>query len=152
MTLYLYRKDHAPTFTIGRIYDGVEFLCSSLEDPVRELVDYNGDGDFDDPCEGKIYGQTAIPAGEYELKMKMSPTFKRPMPYLQSVKGFTSVMIHPLTDATQTRGCIGVGECRIKGRLINSRAWSDILNKRLTEAEERGERNFIKISDDWKGE
>lgn len=148
MTLYLYRKDHAPTFTIGRIYDGVEFLCSSLEDPVRELVDYNGDGDFDDPGEGKIYGQTAIPAGEYELKMKMSPTFKRPMPYLQSVKGFTSVMIHPLTDATQTRGCIGVGECRIKGRLINSRAWSDILNKRLTDAEERGDRNFIRISED----
>ena len=152
MTLYLFRKDHAPTFTIGRIYDGVEFLCSSLEDPVRELVDYNGDGDFDDPGEGKIYGQTAIPAGEYELKMKMSPTFKRPMPYLQNVKGFTSVMIHPLTDASQTRGCIGVGECRVKGRLINSRVWSDILNKRLTEAEERGERNFIKISDDWKRE
>ena len=148
MTLYLYRKDHAPTFTIGRIYDGVEFLCSSLEDPVRELVDYNGDGDFNDTGEGKIYGQTAIPAGEYELKMKMSPTFKRPMPYLQSVKGFTSVMIHPLTDATQTRGCIGVGECRIKGRLINSRAWSDILNKRLTDAEERGDRNFIRISED----
>jgi hypothetical protein len=45
-----------------------------------------------------------------------------------------------------------VGECRIKGRLINSRAWSDILNKRLTEAEERGERNFIRISEDWKRE
>ena len=152
MTLYLFRKDHAPTFTMGRIYDGVEFLCSTLEDPVRELIDLNDDGDFDDPGEGKIYGQTAIPAGEYELKMKMSPTFKRPMPYLQNVKGFTSVMIHPLTDASQTRGCIGVGECRVKGRLINSRTWSDILNKRLTEAEERGERNFIKISDDWKRE
>ena len=148
MTLYLYRKDHAPLYTMGRIYDGVEFLCSTLEDPVRELIDLNDDGDFNDAGEGKIYGQTAIPADEYELKMKMSPTFKRPMPYLQNVKGFTSVMIHPLTDATKTRGCIGVGECRIKGRLINSRAWSDILNKRLTEAEERGERNFIRISED----
>jgi hypothetical protein len=148
MNLYLYRRVKEPTYTVGHIYDGIQRLCNTLEDPVRELVDYNGDGDFDDPGEGKIYGQTAIPAGEYELKMKMSPTFKRPMPYLQSVKGFTSVMIHPLTDATQTRGCIGVGECRIKGRLINSRAWSDILNKRLTEAEERGERNFIRISED----
>ena len=115
---------------------------------MRELIDLNDDGDFNDAGEGKIYGQTAIPAGEYELKMKMSPTFKRPMPYLQNVKGFTSVMIHPLTDASQTRGCIGVGECHVKGRLINSRAWSDILNKRLTEAEERGERNFIRISED----
>lgn len=152
MNLYLYRRNFAATFTGGHLYDGVSRLCDTLEDPVRNLVDLNNDGDFDDLGEGKVYGATAIPAGEYELKMKMSPTFKRPMPYLQNVKGFTSVMIHPLTDASQTRGCIGVGECRVKGRLINSRVWSDILNKRLTEAEERGERNFIKISDDWKRE
>ena len=62
MNLYLYRKDHTPLFTMGRIYDGVEFLCSTLEDPVRELIDLNDDGDFNDPGEGKIYGQTAIPA------------------------------------------------------------------------------------------
>lgn len=148
MHLYLYRKDRNPLFTAGRIYDGVQFLCSSLEDTVRELVDLNDDGDFNDPGEGKIYGQTAIPEGEYELKMRYSPSFKRKMPYLQKVKGFTSVMIHPGNDTANTRGCILVGECRIKGRLINSRAWSDILNKRLTEAEERGERNFITISED----
>lgn len=148
MLFYLYRKDRAPLFTAGRIYKGVQFLCSSLEDPVRELIDLNDDGDFSDPGEGKIYGQTAIPAGEYELKMKYSPTFKRPMPYLQKVKGFTSVMIHPGNTTFDTRGCILIGECRVKGRLINSRAWSDILNKMLTEAEGRGERNFIRISED----
>jgi len=148
MLFYLYRKDRTPLFTTGRIYEGVQFLCSSLEDPVRELIDLNDDGDFSDPGEGKIYGQTAIPAGEYELKMKYSPTFKRPMPYLQKVKGFTSVMIHPGNTTFDTRGCILIGECRVKGRLINSRAWSDILNKMLTEAEGRGERNFIRISED----
>ena len=148
MLFYLYRKDRTPLFTTGRIYEGVQFLCSSLEDPVRELIDLNDDGDFNDAGEGKIYGQTAIPAGEYELKMKYSPTFKRPMPYLQKVKGFTSVMIHPGNTTFDTRGCILIGECRVKGRLINSRAWSDILNKMLTEAEGRGERNFIRISED----
>jgi len=119
-----------------------------LEDPVRELVDLNGDGDFNDPDEGKVYGQTAIPAGKYELKMMHSPTFKRIMPYLCDVPGFSSVMIHPGNSVADTKGCILVGENRIRGKLVNSRGWSDIINKRLTEAEERGERNFIRISED----
>ena len=148
MTLYLFRKDHAPTFTMGRIYDGVEFLCSTLEDPVRELIDLNDDGDFNDEGEGKVYGQTAIPAGKYQVKMEMSENFNRLMPYLQDVPGFKYVMIHPGNSAEDTKGCILVGENTRPGKLINSRAWSDLLNKKLTEAEERGEENWIEIYDE----
>ena len=148
MNLYIYRRAKELTYTIGYLYDGVRRLCATLEDPVRELVDLNNDGDFNDEGEGKIYGQTAIPAGKYELKMLHSPTFKRLMPYLQDVPGFSYVMIHPGNTAEHTRGCILVGENTIKGKLVNSRGWSDIINKMLTEAEARGEVNYLYICED----
>ena len=146
MTLYLYRRFRGPLYTIGRIYSKCSKVCDSLEPPVRDLKDLNNDGDFSDDGEGKIYGHTAIPEGTYELKMEMSPTFGRKMPYLQGIHGFASVMIHPLTDVSQTKACIGVGENRQPGRLVNPRGWSDIINKMLTEAEARGETNYITIA------
>ena len=146
MTIYLYRIAKKLTYTIGRMYFA-DCKCDTLEPPVRELLDINGDGDFSDPGEGKVYGNTAIPADKYEIIMQYSPTFKRMMPYLQKVKGFTSIMIHSLNDVSETKACIGVGENKKPGKLVNSRAWSDLLNKKLTEAEERGERNYIEISE-----
>lgn len=145
MRLYLYRKVKNTMYTIGRLYEGCQRLCDTMEPPVRELKDINNDGDFNDEGEGKIYGHTAIQAGTYELKMMHSPSFGRMMPYLQDVKGFSSIMIHPLNDVSQTKGCIGVGDNTIRGRLVNSRGWSDVINKKLTEAEARGEKNFITI-------
>lgn len=146
MNILLYRIAKKVTYTIGRIYFA-GCKCDSLENPVRELLDINGDGDFNDPGEGKIYGQTAIPAGKYEIKMEMSPHFKRMMPYLQDVPGFSYVMIHAGQDERDTAGCILIGENTKPGKLVNSRAWSDLLNKKLLEAEERGERNYIEIID-----
>jgi len=146
MNLYLYRIAKKVTYTIGRLYFA-DCKCDTLEDPVRELLDLNGDGDFSDEGEGKVYGQTAIPAGRYQVKMRHSPTFNRFMPYLEDVPGFKYVMIHPGNSAEDTKGCILVGENTRPGKLINSRTWSDLLNKKLTEAEERGEENWIEIID-----
>ena len=147
MNLYLYRKIKKATYTIGKLYIGVEFQCNTLEDPVRDLIDLNDDGDFNDPDEGKIYGDTAIPADTYRIKMAHSPTFNRRMPYLQDVPGFTYIMMHNLSDVSQTKGCIGVGENTIQGRLVNSRAWSDLLNSKITAAENNGEDVWIEIND-----
>ena len=147
MNLYLYRKIKKATYTIGKLYIGVEFQCNSLEDPVRDLIDLNDDGDFNDPDEGKIYGDTAIPAGTYRIKMAHSPTFNRPMPYLQDVYGFTSIMLHNGLGIEHTRGCILVGENTQQGRLVNSRAWSDVLNEKITAAENNGEDVWIEIND-----
>jgi hypothetical protein len=147
MNLYLYRKIKKATYTIGKLYIGVEFQCNTLEDPVRDLIDLNDDGDFNDPDEGKIYGDTAIPAGKYRIKMQFSPTFQRMMPYLQDVPGFTYIMMHNLSDVSQTKGCIGVGENTQQGRLVNPRAWSDLLNSKITAAENNGEDVWIEIND-----
>ena len=146
MNIYLYRIARKLTYTIGRMYFA-DCKIDSLEDPVRELLDINGDGDFNDEGEGKIYGQTAIPAGKYNIVMLQSEKFKRPMPYVLGVPGFKYVMIHPGNSSDDTKGCILVGENQKPGKLINSRQWSDLLNKKLIEAEVRGETNYIEIID-----
>lgn len=134
MNIYLYRKVKRITYTIGRLYFDCT-KCDTLEPPVRELLDLNGDGDFNDEGEGKVYGNTAIPSGCYQIRMQQSPTFKRMMPYLQDVPGFSSIMIHPGNTVEDTRGCILVGDNTRRGKLVNSRAWSNMVNDKITKAE-----------------
>ena len=127
----LYKK---ATYTIGKmLVDGYKF-CDTLEDRVRDLKK-----------ERKVYGETAIPEGRYRVIMTFSPKFKRQMPLLCAVPYFDAIRIHPLTTAKQTEGCIGVGENKIKGGLINSRMWSDKLNELIDAAIEGEEKVYITI-------
>ena len=146
MRLILYRKWQLPLYTIGRLLIDFSFFCNTLEDPVRELKDLNNDGDFNDPEEGKIYGDTAIPEGNYRITLENSPTFKRVLPYLHDVPGFSGVMIHSGNSQADTKGCILVGENKLKGRVINSRAWELALTKKIKEAIDKEEEITISIS------
>lgn len=148
MNLYLYRRVKTITYTVGKLYFWSEFQCNVLEPPVRRLIDLNDDGDFDDADEGKVYGNTAIPAGKYQIKMQFSPHFQRQMPYLQNVPGFTAIMIHPGNSVDDTKACLLVGEYSKPGKLINSRQWSDLINKKLVKTEMNGEENFITITEE----
>ncbi len=145
MKLYLYRKIRKATYTMGKLYNGVEFLCNVLEDPIRELVDLNDDGDFNDADEGKIYGQTAVPKGKYQIKIQHSPKFGKDMPYLQDVPGFTGIMIHGGANVDHTAGCLLVGENQSNGHLINSAAWSGVIRDKIAKAIKDGEEVWIEI-------
>lgn len=127
----LYKKD---TYTIGVLMVDGEKFSDTLEDKVRDLN-----------SEKKVYGETAIPAGKYKVVMAMSSKFKRVMPYLENVPQFTGIMIHPGNTPKDTLGCILVGENKKKGQLINSRKYSDELNKKINEAIERKEQVWIEI-------
>lgn len=127
----LYKKD---TYTIGVLVVDGEKFSDTLEDKVRDLK-----------SEKKIYGETAIPAGKYKVVMSMSSKFKRVMPYLENVPQFTGIMIHPGNTIKDTLGCILVGENKKKGQLVNSRKYSDELNKRINEAIERKEQVWIEV-------
>jgi len=106
MELILIRKFFKDTYTIGRLYNESAAICATLEDRVRNLSDYNKDGDFDDEGEGKVYGQTAIPCGRYEVIVNDSPKLKRRLPLLLDVPGFTGIRIHHGKNADWSSGCI----------------------------------------------
>lgn len=111
----LVRKAQRDKYTIGHlIIDGVKF-CDTLEDKVRDLIDKNSDGDFDDQGEGKVYGETAIPAGTYNVVVTKSAAFKRELPLLLNVPGFSGIRIHSGNTAEHSKGCILVGNNTEKG-------------------------------------
>lgn len=109
----LYFKD---TYTIGKLYVDGDYLCDTLEDKHRP------DGE-------KVYGETCIPEGVYRVILNYSNRFKRIMPLLLNVLNFIGIRIHCGNTDADTLGCILVGENKIKGKLINSRAaFNNLMN------------------------
>lgn len=145
MEITVNRKFLKETYTIGRLFIEGERLCETLEDRVRDLQDYNHDGDFNDPGEGKVYGETAIPAGRYQVINTWSPKFQKRLPELFNVPGFTNIRIHAGTNPKHTEGCILVGENKKKGRLVNGPYYQTVIVQRIDEANEKGETTFITI-------
>lgn len=92
--------------TIGRLFVDGERLCYTLEDQVRK------DG-------AKIYGETAIPEGRYQIVMTYSPRFKMVLPLLMDVPGFEGIRIHSGNTERDTEGCILVGY-NLEGNFITS--------------------------------
>jgi hypothetical protein len=118
MELKLTRIARRSTYTVGRLFiDGV-FFSDTLEDTDR---DYNLDGDLDEPGEEKVYAQTAIPSGTYQIVVNWSNRFQRKMPRLLNVPGFDGILIHNGTTEANTAGCLLVGKNSIVGQLTESR-------------------------------
>ena len=129
------------SYTIGSLsIDGKKF-CDTLEDKVRDL---NKNGVFDGD-EKKVYGETAIPYGTYDVVVDYSPKFKRELPRLQNVKHFEGILIHRGNTAEDSAGCILVGENKVKGKVINSTPYEKELVRILKEAQDRKEPITIKI-------
>jgi hypothetical protein len=99
MQMKLVRKLGNAGFTEGRLYiDGV-FECFTVEDADRHL----------EKGGVKIQNQTAIPKGIYEVVITMSNRFRKLMPLLKNVPGFSGVRIHSGNKSADTEGCIIVG-------------------------------------------
>jgi hypothetical protein len=147
MELIVIRKFFYDTYTIGRmLVDGVK-LCETLEDKIRDLKDLNHDGDFDDEGEGKIYGETAIPCGRYQVIVSYSPKFAKRLPELLKVPGFQNIRIHAGANAKQTEGCILVGDNKVKGSLVNGGYYQTLLVQMIDEAVENNEHCYITIKE-----
>jgi len=93
MELTLKRQHYTTTTTLGTLEVDGKFFSFVLEDVVR------------DSDESKIWGKTAIPSGKYHLIITMSPKFKRMMPLLVDVPGFSGVRIHGGNTHEHTHGC-----------------------------------------------
>ena len=155
MELTLRRIALRDTYTIGRLYVDDVYVCDTLEDCVRDL---NRNGQFDNG-EKKVYGETAIHFGRYDVELNVkSPKYsnfaKYPwakpyggfLPRLKNVKNFDGVLLHVGNTTRDTLGCVLVGYNTIKGQLTDSRkAFALLMDKYLTPARKRGEKVFITI-------
>lgn len=133
MNIIIKRIFKGPDYTIGKLYIDGKYFCDTLEDTVR--------------APGvKIPGRTAIPAGKYKIKLTESLRFKKLMPRLENVPGFTGVLIHAGNTAEDTEGCILVGKNRVKGKVLDSRETFARLFKLLFVSERGGETLEIEIN------
>jgi hypothetical protein len=130
MKLKLQRGALKDTYTIGKLYIDDVYFCDTLEDKVR---DYNKDGKLDEP---KVFGETAIPYGQYKVVISFSNKFNRELPLLLEVPEFEGIRIHPGNTAIDTHGCILVGNNTEKGKVLNSKVTFDLLFKQMKEAKQ----------------
>lgn len=135
-------------YTIGtlsidgkRLGDGKHYCCT-LEDTDRGLAQ---DMTLNKILFLKKPHVTAIPRGRYEVMMTYSPRFKRYLPLVNDVPGYSGVRIHAGNSAEDTDGCILVGENTAKGKVLNSRHWLAIVVGRINEAVAKKERVWMTI-------
>ena len=131
----LIRTKYADTYTEGYLIDKDKntVMCHVLEDVTRDV---NGNGVFDNG-EMKVYGETSIPFGEYEIETTMSPKFGKDMVLIKNVSDFTGVRMHWGATAGNSEGCPLVGRKNSNGSLKNT-GMTDILAKRLKESGNKG--------------
>lgn len=112
----LQRIDSDQHRTIGELFFNGDSYCWTCEDAIREV---------------KIEGETAIPAGKYEVQLTVSPRAKRgelwtpwpdsKLPLVLGVPGFTGIRIHSGNTSAHTEGCILVGLDRLANGVGTSR-------------------------------
>lgn len=141
MKLKLERKYLGDKYTIGKLYVDGTYFSDTLEDKVRDL---NKNGKFDNG-ESKIYGETAIPYGTYNIIVNYSPKFKRDLPRLLDVPSFEGILIHRGNTPEDSSGCILVGENKVKGKVINSTPYEEKLVKMMKDSIAKGEQITIEI-------
>ena len=118
MNLKLVRIAFKDTYTIGKLYvDGVYF-SNTIEDKDRGLDDSMTVREI---LNKKVKGETAIPTGHYNIEITYSPKYKRMMPLLIGVKGFSGIRIHSGNTSKDTEGCLLVGKNTKVGMVTESR-------------------------------
>lgn len=128
MRLTLKRIANKKNYCIGRLYINGKYFCDTLEDVDRGLDDSMTEEDIK---EMKIKGETAIPTGIYTVLLTYSPKYKRVMPLVNNVKGYSGIRIHSGNTHKDTEGCLLVGKNTKVGMVTDSRNTFEALFKRL---------------------
>ena len=137
MELLLKRIYKGDKYTIGKLYIDGEWFCDTIEDKVRNLpkeCPYTSKG-RNCTCKGKVYGETAIPAGTYKVILSYSNRFKRVLPEILNVPHFLGIRIHRGNTEQDSAGCVILGENKVKGKVINSTPYEIKLVKLLENQE-----------------
>jgi hypothetical protein len=116
--------------TPGMFYINDEFFAYSLEDPERGF---------------KIKGDTAIPKGRYRVILSMSARFKKVLPLLLNVPGYSGVRIHGGNTKKDTLGCPLIGKFRTGNRIYSCAPMVNSLILRMEKAISDGQEVYITI-------
>lgn len=122
MKLEVYRKYRKDGYSIGLLYINGKFICNTLEDTDRGLKSGMSEAAI---AAVKVKGKTAIPTGVYSVLITYSPKFKKVMPILCNVRGFSGIRIHSGNTAEDTEGCILCGMNTEVGKITHSRFWTE---------------------------
>ena len=118
MRIELVRIAFKDTYTIGKLYVDGKYFSDVLEDVDRGLDSSMSESEI---LKRKVKGQTAIPTGHYVINITYSPKYKRMMPLLLDVKGFSGIRIHSGNSSKDTEGCLLVGKNKKVGMVLESR-------------------------------
>lgn len=118
MNLLIKRVSKKDSHTIGKLYIDSQYFCDTLEDKDRGLYSYMNPGEI---SRIKIKNETAIPYGKYKVRISFSNRFKKDLPEILNVPGYTGVRIHSGNTAKDSSGCILLGENNAPGKVLNSR-------------------------------
>jgi len=117
--------------TLGKLFVDDRFFGYTLEDEVRN---------------DKVYGQTAIPYGVYDVDITYSPKFGRNMPLIKNVPNFSGIRIHTGNSSDDTSGCLLVGlGIDANNNLTDSRLAFNSLNSKIKKTKDSGESITIEI-------
>ncbi len=116
------------TYTIGKLYIDGKWFCDVIEDVDRGLFDSMSEKEI---LAKKKYCETAIPYGLYRVTITYSPKYKKMMPLINNVKGFSGIRIHSGNYAEDSCGCLIVGKNTKVGMVTDSRNTYNKLMKVL---------------------
>ena len=132
MHLRVIREPSTAAATMGiLLIDGV-FTCWTLEDVVRAV---------------KIPGETAIPAGRYDVRLSLSQRFQKVLPELLAVPGYSGIRVHGGNGAGDTQGCVLVGRKRTTNGVLESKLALMEVMEQLRRATTAGDLITISIED-----
>lgn len=135
MHLLLRRNTFNTDSTLGELYIDGKLFCFTLEDVVR-------------PDGFKVYGKTAIRAGEYPIEMTFSPKYQKIMPLICNVPGFDGVRIHSGNTDADTEGCVLVGYVKGTNTISRSKAAFSALYDILAEGCSKGDVTLRIVNND----
>ena len=130
MRITLIRIANRPTYCIGKLYIDGKWFCDTLEDTDRGLDDRMS---LEEIKKMKIKGETAIPTGIYQVLLTYSPKYKKIMPLINNVKGYSGIRIHSGNTHKDTEGCLLVGKNKEVGKVLDSRITFNALFKKLNQ-------------------
>jgi hypothetical protein len=142
MELQLKREIFTDISTIGTLTIDGKFECYILEDKDRGI---NNTLTLEQILRVKVYGKTAIPYGRYEVDWTMSARFKKMMPILLNVIGWSGIRIHSGNSELDSLGCLLCGTRKLSNRITESTIATNKLYAKIESAKKQGQRIFITI-------